>query len=142
MSVISNEDTEYAVLYADSEQPCSICGEPLSYPFVAWMTRGGLPIIQICGECCGGIKDGLTADLNLTASIVELREQEAKARIVKRNRERAAEGARYRHTIIRLKHDLPYLCVEMEDGNRVARKIITEIGRWYGQCRAPTRNGA
>jgi hypothetical protein len=85
MSVISNEDTEYAAPYANSKQSCSICGGRLSYPFVAWMTRGELPIIQICGECCGGVKDWLPTDLNRAVGIIELREREARARQFKRS---------------------------------------------------------
>jgi hypothetical protein len=130
MSVISNEDTEYAAPYVDRNHRCSICDGPLSYPFVAWKTADGFSAVQICGGCCGDIKDELTADLNLTVSLIELREREAEARSFKR---KAAERAKYRHTIIRFERDLPHLLVWTEDGNRIARKIITEICGYYGQ---------
>jgi hypothetical protein len=96
MSVVFSENSEYGVYYADSKQPCSVCGERLSYPFIAWLTRRDRDIIHICGDCCRGIKDGLIKDLNQVAGIIELNKREQRHAAFRRTTEEGLEETQWK----------------------------------------------
>ena len=61
MTVIHNrqEDEIYGQA-AGQDRKCTLCTEPLDYPFLHWHGDGDL---YFCTRCCGSLKGGFTADL-------------------------------------------------------------------------------
>jgi hypothetical protein len=50
--------------------PCSVCGNGVQPPFMAWEAETD---ILICGPCASRVKDGFAADLIHLAAIMELK---------------------------------------------------------------------
>jgi recombinational DNA repair protein (RecF pathway) len=79
---MTSEADDYSDGAMDRE-PCAVCGEKLSYPFLAWPREGG-PGVFICSRCCKKIKTGFTADLVHVAAISELHDLGYHQTILKR----------------------------------------------------------
>lgn|SRR5262249_49632025 len=56
--------------YHHDVDKCSLCDEPLHFPFLFW--REGGPSLCICGTCCQKIKGRFIADLIQVAAIMDI----------------------------------------------------------------------
>jgi hypothetical protein len=75
MTIITRHNAQEYVCYGIHDKlgtPCSMCAEPLQYPFLAWRDTNDLYFCVNC--CCGNLQSGFAADLVEIKAIIKMRE--------------------------------------------------------------------
>jgi hypothetical protein len=82
MTIVLNEHDEL-VPYVQERKCCSICGNPVFYPFMVWRTSAAEDIL-ICASCGPAIDNGFMADLIQLVATIKLRKLEPEYTLVRK----------------------------------------------------------